>query len=117
MVKQKNSIIIKGNGNKVSNGSQVNNINVKDINKNNISISQNNNIRGMSKNNINISQSNNGNSIQMDGKVLTINGEEYKVPGRGKNVSIVNGKIFVNGFELVNGKWKRTLKALWYRIL
>lgn len=30
------------------------------------------------------------------------------------NVTIVNDKLYINGFEWKNNQWKRTLKALWY---
>jgi len=28
-------------------------------------------------------------------------------------ISQHNGNVYVNGFELVNGKWKRTLATIW----
>lgn len=30
------------------------------------------------------------------------------------NVTQINDKIYVNGYEWKNGKWKRTLKAWWH---
>ena len=29
------------------------------------------------------------------------------------NVTIINDKLYINGFEWKNNQWKRTLKALW----
>ena len=26
-----------------------------------------------------------------------------------------DNKVFIDGYELINGKWKRTLKALWHK--
>lgn len=31
-----------------------------------------------------------------------------------KNITIINDKIFMNGFEYKNGRWERTLRALWH---
>lgn len=36
-------------------------------------------------------------------------------PAPGHNITMINNKVYVNGYELINGKWKRTLKALWYK--
>lgn len=38
-------------------------------------------------------------------------------PGRRSvrtTVAMINDHIYVNGYEYVNGEWKRTLKALFY---
>lgn len=32
------------------------------------------------------------------------------------NVTQINGKVFINGYEFKHGKWKRTLRALWHYI-
>lgn len=58
----------------------------------------------------------NGNTITtLDSKVI-INGKEYPyIKGMSGNLTTtINGKIYIDGFELINGKWKRTIKALWY---
>lgn len=34
----------------------------------------------------------------------------------GKSITTVNGKCYIDGYELKNGKWKRTFMALWYLI-
>ena len=36
-------------------------------------------------------------------------------PGKGHNTTIVNEKVYMNGYQLVNGRWKKTLRALWYK--
>lgn len=50
------------------------------------------------------------------GNEVTINGVKMPpCPTKGYNSTIVNNKVYLNGYELVNGKWKKTLKALWYK--
>ena len=52
-----------------------------------------------------------------DKRVTTINGVKYPwVKGmKGCSVTTLNGKVFIDGFELNKaGEWKRTPKALWY---
>lgn len=47
---------------------------------------------------------------------VTINGVKMPpCPAKGHNSTIIDNKVYLNGYELVNGKWKRTLKALWYK--
>jgi len=54
--------------------------------------------------------------VSTNGTKATINGIEYPyLPKmKGLNNSIINGKVYIDGYELKNGKWKRTLKALYY---
>ena len=49
------------------------------------------------------------------GSKLFINGEEIELPKSSNRICIVqkNSKVYANGYELVNGKWKRTISALW----
>lgn len=54
------------------------------------------------------------------GKRVWINGEELpEVPSKkqGYNQTVINNKIYIDGYEWKNGKWKRTLKALWYALI
>ena len=30
------------------------------------------------------------------------------------SIVIQNGHVYINGYELKNGKWKRTLRAWWH---
>lgn len=55
-------------------------------------------------------------TISRDG--ITINGKSIPSPP-GKRcgrvaTTIINDHIYVNGYEYVNGQWKRTLKAFLY---
>lgn len=49
---------------------------------------------------------------------ITINGKTISPPPSKRcgrvTTTIINDRIYVNGFEYINGKWKRTLKALWH---
>lgn len=60
-----------------------------------------------------------GGVIVQSGKEIIINGKKVDVPknvGRfGNNTTIINNKIFINGWELKkDGTWKRTFRALWH---
>lgn len=46
--------------------------------------------------------------VQINGVVLP------PAPGKGSNVTTINNKVYINGYEYKNGKWRRTLKALWH---
>ena len=49
-------------------------------------------------------------------KWIEINGVRYKFPKRvkGHSVSQVDNHIFIDGYEFINGKFKRTLRALYH---
>ena len=49
-------------------------------------------------------------------KWIEINGIRYKFPKRvkGHSVSQVDNHIFIDGYEFINGKFKRTLRALYH---
>ena len=55
--------------------------------------------------------------MQINDKIY-INGEEIKMPNNSKPSSItqIDGKVFINGYELIGGKWKITLRALFHLI-
>lgn len=44
-----------------------------------------------------------------------INDVKYKLPGRGYNSTVIDNKVYINGYELVNGKWKKTLRAIFHK--
>lgn len=74
-------------------------------------------------NNIQIDQMSydNNSTITLDGVVVIgneviINGVKMPpCPAKGHNSTIINNKVYMNGYELVDGKWKKTLRALWYK--
>ena len=56
------------------------------------------------------------NIVQVNDKVI-VNGIELSpCPSKSNHINstIVNEKIYLNGYEYKNGEWKRTLAALWY---
>lgn len=47
---------------------------------------------------------------------LILNGKEIpKPPVEMNNVTMINGSVFVGGYEYKNGEWKRTLRALFHK--
>ena len=50
-----------------------------------------------------------GNRVVVDGKVLP------PVPSTGYNSTVIDGKVYIDGYEFKDGKWKKTLRALWHR--
>lgn len=54
--------------------------------------------------------------IQSNGKVI-INGREIESPknSSSNNVAVINGKVYVDGYEFKNDEWKRTVMALWHK--
>lgn len=58
-----------------------------------------------------------GSTVMMNGDKVIINGVEYPKPGskRCSNSTIINGKVYINGYELKNGKWKKTLRAIYHK--
>ena len=49
-------------------------------------------------------------------KWIEVNGIRYKFPKRvkGHSVSQVDNHIFIDGYEFIDGKFKRTLRALYH---
>ena len=59
---------------------------------------------------------NNENVIIVGNKGVFINGKEYPLPdGESTNSTIIDNHVFVNGYELKNGKWKKTLRAIFHK--
>lgn len=54
--------------------------------------------------------------VCIDGNEIYVNGEKINPPPKckGLNVTQVNGKIYLNGYELIDGVWKQTIKAMLY---
>lgn len=55
-------------------------------------------------------------SVSQGKRKIVMDGTEYDMPKgmTGSSVTTINNKSFIDGFELVNGEWKRTLRALWH---
>ena len=49
-----------------------------------------------------------GNRVWIDGNPLP------PAPCKGHNSTVINGKVFIDGYEYKKGKWRRTLRALWH---
>lgn len=59
-----------------------------------------------------------GQGVVVANRTVTINGVKYPfLPNmKGTNVSNVNNKVYIDGYELKNGKWRRTFKALFHML-
>ena len=56
------------------------------------------------------------NGIQVIGNRVIIGGVELPpAPCKGHNVTTVNNKVYIDGYEFKKGKWRKTIKALWYK--
>lgn len=51
-----------------------------------------------------------GNQVEVNGKKLP------PAPGKGYNSSVIDGNVYLDGYEFnfKKNKWQRTLRALWY---
>lgn len=50
------------------------------------------------------------------GNEVTINGVKMPpCPAKGRRSTVINNKVYIDGYELVDGKWKKTLRALWHK--
>lgn len=59
----------------------------------------------------------NGQEVRYSKDRIVINGVTISVPQKFKanSVTIVDNRLFVGGYEYINGKWKKTLRALWHK--
>lgn len=60
---------------------------------------------------------NNNIYVNVDGDEIRINDKRVPdLPHKSSSINIttINNRVFVNGYEYKNGKWKRTLAALWH---
>ena len=39
---------------------------------------------------------------------------EHPNKSTSSSVTIINDKLYINGYEWKNNQWKKTLKAIWY---
>lgn len=50
------------------------------------------------------------------GNEVIVNGVELPpCPAKRSNVTVINNRVYIDGYEFVNGKWKKTLNALWHK--
>ena len=55
------------------------------------------------------------NNVVVSGNQVWINGHALPLaPCQGRNITTIDGKVYLDGYEYKNGKWKRTLRALWH---
>lgn len=56
-----------------------------------------------------------GDNYIVQGNRIIIDGVELPpVPSSGHSSTVINGKVYIDGYEFKDGRWKRTLKALWH---
>ena len=57
-----------------------------------------------------------GNISVYGGKVFIDDKPMHPCPASDtSNVVIINKRVYISGYELVDGQWEHTLKALWYK--
>lgn len=50
------------------------------------------------------------------GQEITVDGKKIpNPPGNGHNISIINDRVFANGYEYKNGEWVKTFWAMWHK--
>ena len=56
------------------------------------------------------------NGVVVHNNKVIINGEELPPVPSGKihSSTIIDNKVYINGYEWKDGEWQRTLKALWH---
>ena len=57
-----------------------------------------------------------GSGVSIIDDEIIINGIKMPpCPAKGHNSTIIGDKLYMNGYELVDGKWKKTPRALWHK--
>lgn len=80
-------------------------INQKSVGNNNVIIGSHSKIKG----------SNIISGIYIIDGTVVVNGVELPPPPTGcHNTTVINNKVYIDGYEFKNGKWKKTLKAWWH---
>ena len=55
------------------------------------------------------------NDVVIVGKQIIVNGIKLPPPPTNcDNITTINGKVYIDGYEFKNGKWKKTLRAWWH---
>lgn len=56
--------------------------------------------------------------VQINGTVIIDGVELPPCPSESKcmNSTVINNKVYLNGYEWKGGEWKRTLAALWHLV-
>lgn len=57
----------------------------------------------------------NGKTVVSGNRVWINNEELPPCPSKGHNITMIDGNVYIDGYEYKDGRWKRTLKALWYK--
>lgn len=58
------------------------------------------------------------NGTYVNGREVIVNGKRLpKLPSKCKNITVIDGNVFIDGYEFKNEKWQRTIRALWYLLL
>ena len=56
------------------------------------------------------------NGVVVIGNRVIVNGKELpSCPSKGRNITTINGKTYIDGYEYKNGKWRKTIKALFHK--
>ena len=57
--------------------------------------------------------------VNQSNRTITVGDEIYPFPKGviGRSVTTINGKSYIDGYELVGGKWKKTLKGIFYKYI
>lgn len=55
------------------------------------------------------------NGITVTDNHVIIEGRKYPLPCKPTNTTMINGKVYINGYEFKNGKWKKTIKAIFHK--
>lgn len=58
-----------------------------------------------------------GHTYTLQDEYLYVDDAGYKLPRKSRTHSIttINDKIYVNGYEFKDGKFRKTLKSIWYK--
>lgn len=59
---------------------------------------------------------NNENVVTIGNKAVFVNGERFPLPNdKCSSSTVIDNHIFIDGYELKNGKWKKTLRAIFHK--